>query len=208
MIGGIRNIIQRFSFKRHLKMIVPFIAMGNSHLLPGFRLLMLHPVASKKFLKIGNDSMLDCQINFESSAGEVVIGDRVYLGASTLICRTRIEFGNNIFVAWGTYFYDHDSHSINHLARREDITQQLKDYREGVDFRLNKNWSGVNTKPIKINDDAWIGMNCIILKGVTIGEGAIVAAGSVVTRDVPPWTIVAGNPAVVVRTITKGEKTS
>lgn len=46
-------------------------------------------------------------------------------------------------------------------------------------------------------------MNCIILKGVTIGEGAIVGAGSVVTKDVPAWTVVAGNPAKVVKTLTK-----
>ena len=59
----------------------------------------------------------------------------------------------------------------------------------------------VVSKPIKICSHAWIGMNVIILKGVTIGEGAIVAAGSVVTKDVAPWTIVAGNPALFVRNI-------
>ena len=62
-------------------------------------------------------------------------------------------------------------------------------------FIENKNWSTVNSKPIKICSNAWIGMNCHILKGVTVGEGAIVGAGSVVTKDVAPWTIVAGNPA-------------
>ena len=59
----------------------------------------------------------------------------------------------------------------------------------------------MNTAPIKICDNAWIGMNCIILKGVTIGEGAIVGAGSVVTKSVPPWTIVGGNPAKVIKEI-------
>ena len=53
--------------------------------------------------------------------------------------------------------------------------------------------------PIKICDNAWIGMNAIILKGVEIGEGAIVGAGSVVTKNVEPWTMVAGNPARVVK---------
>jgi len=59
----------------------------------------------------------------------------------------------------------------------------------------------VNTKGIKINDNAWVGMNCIILKGVTIGEGAIVAAGSVVTKDVQAWTLVGGNPARILKEI-------
>ena len=61
-------------------------------------------------------------------------------------------------------------------------------------------------KPIVIKDKAWIGFNSIILKGVTIGEGAIVGAGSVVTKDVPPYTIVAGNPARIVREIPENER--
>ena len=59
----------------------------------------------------------------------------------------------------------------------------------------------VKTALIKICSKAWIGMNCIILKGVTIGEGAIVAAGSVVTKDVKPWTMVGGNPAVYIKDV-------
>ena len=59
------------------------------------------------------------------------------------------------------------------------------------------NWIDVETRPICINKNAWIGTRSIILKGVNIGEGAIVAAGSVVTKDVPEYTLVAGNPAIV-----------
>ena len=59
------------------------------------------------------------------------------------------------------------------------------------------NWDQVNSKPIFIKKNAWIGMRSIILKGVTVGEGSIVAAGSVVTKDVPDYTLVAGNPAVI-----------
>lgn len=59
----------------------------------------------------------------------------------------------------------------------------------------------VRTAPITIKDYAWISYNVCILKGVTIGEGAIVGAGSVVTKDVPDWTVVAGNPAKIIRYI-------
>ena len=55
------------------------------------------------------------------------------------------------------------------------------------------------TKPITIEDGVWIGARAIVLPGVTIGEGAVVAAGAVVTKDVPPWAVVAGNPARVVK---------
>jgi acetyltransferase-like isoleucine patch superfamily enzyme len=55
--------------------------------------------------------------------------------------------------------------------------------------------------PVFIHDDVWVGAMSIVLKGITIGEGSIVGAGSVVTKDVPPWTIVAGNPAKIIREI-------
>jgi len=74
-------------------------------------------------------------------------------------------------------------------------------YKNGRPLLENKNWQVVNSKPIKICSNVWIGMNCIILKGVIIGEGSIVAAGSVVTKNVLPWTIVGGNPAKVIKEI-------
>ena len=55
------------------------------------------------------------------------------------------------------------------------------------------------TKPIVIHDNVWIATGAIVLPGVTIGEGAVVAAGAVVTKDVPPWTVVGGNPARVIK---------
>src|SRR5438477_1526329 len=58
----------------------------------------------------------------------------------------------------------------------------------------------LETRPVKISDNVWIGMNAIILKGVTIGENSVVAAGAVVTKSVPANCIVAGNPAAVVKT--------
>lgn len=64
----------------------------------------------------------------------------------------------------------------------------------------------MNIAPVKISDKVWIGFNSIILKGVTIGEGAVVGAGSVVTKDVPAWTVVAGNPARIIREIPENER--
>ncbi len=62
-----------------------------------------------------------------------------------------------------------------------------------------------NDRPVSIGDYVWIGMNCLILKGVTIGEGAIIGAGSVVTRDVPPFCLAAGSPARVLRRLDSAE---
>ncbi|WP_263358973.1 acyltransferase [Acidicapsa ligni] len=68
-------------------------------------------------------------------------------------------------------------------------------------YHGKKDWKTVILKPVRICDKSWIGLNAIVLKGVEIGEGAVVAAGSVVTKNVPSWTVVAGNPAKVIREI-------
>lgn len=201
MISRLYHIIKKKYKSYRLTKNRDYFCIGNSVLLDNFDLILYSPEDKKKYLNIGEDSLLDCKIIFESNEGCVTIGDRVYIGSSTIISRNRIEFENDIFVAWGTYFYDHDSHSIDFSERRNDLKQQVIDYRSGKLFIENKNWNVVNSKPIKVCSDAWIGMNCIILKGVTIGEGAIVGAGSVVTKDVPAWTIVAGNPAKVIKEI-------
>jgi len=193
--------IKYLLFSKQLKKAKRYLVSGNSHFFENFRLNIGKPISGKTYVKVGDDSVLDCTVIFESETGEVSIGDRCFIGASTIICKSGIEFGDNVFVAWGSYFYDHDSHSIDYRERENDIKTQLADYRAGRNFIENKNWSVVNTKPIKISSNAWIGMNCTILKGVTIGEGAIVGAGSVVTKDVAPWTIVGGNPAKVIKEI-------
>ena len=203
MVSKILSFIRKNKVKVSLKRMKEYLDIGNSHFFEMFSINLTKPKANHKYVVIGNDTILDCSISFESAEGKVIIGNRVFIGRSNLICRSRIEIEDNVFVAWGTYFYDHNSHSIDYKERQNDITQQLLDYRSGNHFIENKNWAVVDSAPIKICSNAWIGMNCIILKGVTIGEGAIVAAGSVVTKDVEPWTIVGGNPAKRVKSISE-----
>jgi len=201
MIDKTINFLKDIRSKRHLNAIKSYIKLDGSFLLKGFHLSLNRPIAGKTYLAVGNDTMLACNVIFESPEGTIIIGNETFIGASTLICRRRIEIQDNVTIAWGCYFYDHDWHSINYIERQNDIHQQLIDFKNGKDFIEHKNWDVVNSKPIKICSNAWVGMNCIILKGVTIGEGAIVAAGSVVTKDVLPWTIVGGNPAKFIKEI-------
>jgi acetyltransferase-like isoleucine patch superfamily enzyme len=204
----LKNILPYYISSRYLRLksqantsaYLEYLDKGDSILQANFDITVINP-QKRKYVKIGDDNVLDCRIFFESGQGEVVIGNRVFIGGSTIMCRTKVEFGNNIFVAWGAYFYDHDSHSLDYKLRQDDISQQLADIRNGEFFITHKNWEVVNSSSIKICDNAWIGMNALILKGVTIGEGAIVGAGSVVTKDVDPWTIVGGNPAKLIRRI-------
>lgn len=158
------------------------------------------PREQKVSIVIGKDSMVGCNFIFESSNGFITIGDRTFINSGTnLISRSSIEIGNDVTIGWGCYIYDHDSHSVAWQDRCEDIEKQIEDYQSGKSMVFSKNWTTVNTKPIKICDKVWIGFDAVILKGVTVGEGAIVAAKAVVTKDVEPWTIVAGNPAKIVK---------
>lgn len=151
-------------------------------------------------LSIGKNCVIGAKFIAEGDNAHFIIGDNVYIGNSKIICRSGIEFGNNILVAWDVTFYDHDSHSLDFRIRKEDIEQVSSDFIifKG-DYTRNKSWKNVKSEPIKICDDAWIGFNSTILKGITIGKGSIVAACAVVTKDVPPFTVVAGNPAKVVK---------
>ncbi|KAA3667412.1 MULTISPECIES: acyltransferase [Pectobacterium] len=151
-------------------------------------------------IKIGRDSMIGCEFIFESDKGVITVGNGSFINAGTkLISRAGIDIGNNVTIAWGCTIYDHNSHSLNYLARRKDIEKQLNDYRSGRDFIFSKDWSTVKSRKIIIEDDVWIGFGVTILSGVTIGEGAIVSAMSVVRESVEPWTVVAGNPAVIIK---------
>lgn len=143
-------------------------------------------------IRVGNDSIIECQISFDKEDASITIGERTFIGGSHLVCAKKIDIGNDVLISWGCTIVDHDSHSIHFEERKDDVLNWAK----GV-----KIWDHVAIAPVKIHDKVWIGLNCILLKGLTIGEGAVIAAGSVVTKDVPPYTMVGGNPARMIKRI-------
>jgi acetyltransferase-like isoleucine patch superfamily enzyme len=143
-------------------------------------------------LSIGENSILHAYFRFEDRGGEIRIGNRTYIGRSDLVCYRSIIIGDDVIMSWGITITDHDSHSTDWKHRKNDVL----DWGKG-----QKNWEHVAHAPVIIQDKVWIGFNVSILKGVTIGEGAVVGACSVVTRDVPPYSVVAGNPARLIRTL-------
>ncbi len=149
----------------------------------------IRPIAANE-LVIGTNSIVNCEIAFDRPSAKVVIGARCYIGSSLLVCAEHIKLADDVVISWGVTIVDHDSHAVDWTNRSRDILE----WREG-----RKDWSDVAIAPVTIQKRVWIGFNAIILKGVTIGEGAVVAAGSVVTKDVPPYCVVAGNPARVVK---------
>lgn len=206
MLTKLLNMYKKYKLKKALKIAYDYAEIDKtSILLPGanFDIRVKNGI---KRVKIGKKSMINCNFILESNGGEIVIGQRTFInGGTNLISINKIEIGNDVTIAWNVTIYDHDSHSLDYRDRIMDIKQQNEEYLNNNSFIENKNWNAVKSAPIIIKDKAWIGFNAIILKGVTIGEGAIVAAGAVVTKDVQPFTIVAGNPARVVKCINRYE---
>ncbi len=133
-------------------------------------------------LRLDVNSSFECYDDFKLYQGaSIYVGSKAKLVIngfgfmntnSTLNCFEHIELGNDVAIADNVTISDSDNHSVD--------GQKV-------------------TAPIFIKDHVWIGKNAIVLKGVTIGEGAVVAAGAVVTKDVPPYTVVAGVPAKVIK---------
>lgn len=148
-------------------------------------------------LDIGDDSITTFNLYFEKPHATLVVGKRTFIGKVMMSIAEKVEIGDDVMISWGVTITDHNSHSLKFPDRALDI----QDWARGW-----KDWKKVKAAEVKICDKSWIGFNSIILKGVTVGEGAIVGAGSVVTKDVPPWTIVAGNPAKIIRELGPDER--
>ena len=155
----------------------------------------LRGIVQNRYLKnakfnVGHGSSVHSTIVFEKEGAQLIVGKNTYVGGATISCAQKISIGNNVQIAWGVVLIDHNSHSLDYRVRRND----LPDQKNG-----NKEWNQVSIKNIDIEDDVWIGLNSIVMKGVKIGRGAIIGAGSVVTKDVLEMTVVAGNPAVQIK---------
>lgn len=160
-------------------------------------------------LRIGDQCVIGCTVVLEREIGQILIGDRTYIsGGTTIVSALDIQIGSDVLVAWGVTIIDHDAHSVCWADRANDVLDwQVGWQADGYNgVARQKNWSVVPMAPIVIGDKVWIGFNSIVLKGVHIGEGAVVAAGSVVTQDIPPYCIVAGNPAKILRELNNTEK--
>lgn len=126
--------------------------------------------------------------------GKVSIGNNTTIRyGSIVISSCGISIGDNVIISNNVLIYDNNSHPTDPKMREEMS-------KSGFHSEL---WSFVyaDKKPVVIEDNVWIGERTTILKGVRIGKGSIVASNAVVTKDVPPYTIVAGNPAKIVKKI-------
>lgn len=139
----------------------------------------------KTLLNVGANATLDiknlivgngCRISVGENA-TFKVGKNVFINENTrIMVSKKIEIGDNSILGWNVNILDNDRHNVFY----DDIQQET-------------------TKEIIIKNNVWVGFNSSILKGVTIGEGAIIASNSVVTKDVPPYTLMAGVPAKIIK---------
>ncbi len=182
----IDNALQKHRLSRNQNIRIHPSAKVN------FRGIKLHPNVR---LEISKGSILEAAIISDKDGAVITIGENCFIGCSTLVVARNITIGNDVLISWGCSIVDHNSHAVDFRLRKDDVRNWYKGY---------KDWTNVMVMPVWIKDRAWIGFNTIILKGSTIGEGAVVGAGSVVTNDIPDYTIAAGNPARVIREIQPG----
>lgn len=158
------------------------------------------PNAASKCISIGDGTLFFGALSILRQGASIHIGKRCRVSPQIVIAAHRIEIGDDVLIEAGVTLMDNDSHSLIWEERQNDVIQCGKDWHaHPSDFIRNKDWANVPVGTIVIHDKAWLGFNSTILKGVTVGEGAIVMPGSVVIRDVPSFTVVGGNPATIIR---------
>lgn len=123
-----------------------------------------------------------CILTTRSAKSSLTIGDDFGMTGGSIVCEERVHIGNRVLMGANTIITDTDFHPLHATERQRDM-------------------NAGQTAPVVIEDDVFIGMCSLILKGVTIGAGAVIGAGSVITRDVPAGHIAAGNPARVLRPV-------
>lgn len=133
------------------------------------------------FNPIGGDSIL--RLITQTEKAKIFIGNNVGISNSTIYCWDSITIEDNVIIGGGVRIWDSNFHSL--------------DYK----IRMSGNDYDIQSAPIKICKYAFIGGGSIILKGVVIGENSVIAAGSVVTKSIPPNVIAGGNPCKVIKTV-------
>ena len=188
----------KFKESPRLKILVDWLIMNPVQTRPRWYVRMLAPLYQhrgkcskihrsvrmdtppyRKF-SLGDYSVVESYSCINNAVGDVIIGNHTRVGLHNTVIGP-VTIGNHVNLAQG----------ITVTALNHNFTEK--------DLRIDE--QGVSTSPVTIGDDIWIGTNAVILPGVTIGDHSVVAAGAVVTKDVPSHTLVAGVPAKIIKTL-------
>lgn len=192
------SVRKRFKSNPKLKKFIDWVIMNQVETRPRWFIRLLAPLYQHRgkhsvihrsarmdtppyrLFSLGNYSVIESFACVNNAVGNVIIGDHTRIGLHNTIIGP-VEIGSHVNLAQGITVT-----ALNH---------NFNDTNKRIDEQ------GVSTNPVTIEDDVWIGANAVILPGVTIGNHSVVAAGAVVTKDVPPHSLVAGVPAKVIKQI-------
>ena len=155
---------------------------------------IVNPQGRRSAVRIGAGTHLYGRLLLFPQSGEIMIGAHCFIGPGAQIWSARqVTIGDRVFVSHGVNIHDSNAHPMSARLRHIQFVHSTSP-------EVVQAFAAIRMAPVVIEDDAWVGFNATVLKGVTIGRGAVVGAASVVTSDVPPWTVVAGNPARIIGT--------
>ena len=192
------SVREKFKNNPKLKKFIDWVIMNQVETRPRWFIRLLAPLYQHRgkhsvihrsarmdtppyrVFSLGDYSVIESFACINNAVGDVIIGDHTRVGLHNTIIGP-VEIGSHVNLAQGITVT-----ALNH---------NFSDTSKRIDEQ------GVSTSPVTIEDDVWIGANAVILPGVTIGEHCVVAAGAVVTKDVPPHSLVAGVPAKVIKKI-------
>lgn len=141
-------------------------------------------------IRVGNNCAINGDLVVFGHSGKIDIGDWCYIGEGARVWSSEhVMIGNRVLVAHNVDIHDTNSHPVDAVSRHMHFVAIKETGHPNV-------ISDIGSRPVVIEDDVWIGFGSIILKGVHIGSGAIIGAGSIVTRDIPPNCIYAGGRIV------------
>ena len=154
---------------------------------------------SSDAISIGANTHVRGELLLFGHGGRIKIGNDCYVGEHTRIWSgCEIVIGDRVLIAHHVTIMDNLTHPLDAEERHRHF-KAIVNSGHPTDIDLNDS-------PVRIEDDAWIGCNCVINRGTTIGRAAIVAAGSVVTKSVPKFAVVAGNPAQTIKLLTPTDR--
>lgn len=165
----------------------------KAKLLPGARIINMQK--NRSAITVRSNTRIHGSLLVFAHSGLIEIGESCYVGENSRIwSASKVEIGNRVLISHNVNIHDTDSHPL-------DKQERAKHARDIFETGHPKDNLEIPSSPIRIHDDVWIGFNVTILKGVTIGEGSIIGASSVVTSDVPSNTVCVGNPARCIRKV-------
>ena len=188
------------NFDYHIQRL---LGRATCRLGPGARLMRTARIRNIRgqsdHISIGPNSVIRGELTTFAHGGKIEIGSWCYIGEGSRIWSAAlIEISDRALIAHNVNIFDNLTHPLRATERHEQIKQTFT--------RGHPREISLDESPVRIGKDAWIGAGAMVLRGVTVGEGGVVAAGAVVTKDVPAFSIVAGNPAVLVREIPPDER--